>query len=461
MNEGTDMSSPELSQFPPDFVWGAASASYQVEGGVDEGGRGESIWDRFCATPGKVRNGDSGAIACDFFHRHRDDIALMKELGIDAFRLSIAWPRIVPQGRGEVNREGLDFYDRLVDELLNAGVRPFVTLYHWDLPQVLEDRGGWPARETVDAFAEYVEAVAGRLGDRVGHWITQNEPWVASWLGYGWGKHAPGRTNEADALAAAHHLLLSHGRAVEILRSAAPTSEIGITLDLHPVYPASEENADAAAAAHVDGFHNRWYLDPIFRGSYPEDMLEYFAANGPRVLDGDLELIQTPIDFLGVNNYSRRLVRADPNGGDPMNVRKPESQYTDMDWEVYPDGLHDLLVRVRDDYGPRSIYITENGAAFPDVRGHDGSVRDPERRSYLESHIAAVGRAVEAGAPVKGYFVWTLLDNFEWGWGYWKRFGLVYVDFPTLERIPKESFSWYREFISKQRTGKATELAHA
>jgi beta-glucosidase len=461
MNEGTDMSSPELSQFPPDFVWGAASASYQIEGGVGEGGRGESIWDRFCATPGKVRNGESGAIACDFYHRFRDDIALMKELGIDAFRVSIAWPRIVPQGRGEVNAAGLDFYDRLIDALLGAGVRPFVTFYHWDLPQVLEDRGGWPARETVEAFAEYVEAVATRLGDRVGHWITQNEPWVASWLGYGWGKHAPGRTNEAEALAAAHHLLLSHGRAVEILRSAAPASEIGITLDLHPIYSASTEDADVAAATHVDGFHNRWYLDPIFRGSYPEDMLEYFGVNGPPVADGDLELIQTPIDFLGVNNYSRRLVRADPNGGDPMNVREPESQYTDMDWEVYPDGLHDLLVRVRDDYGPRSIYITENGAAFPDVRSHDGSVRDPERRSYLESHIAAVGRAVESGAPVKGYFVWTLLDNFEWAWGYWKRFGLVYVDFPTLERIPKESFAWYRDFISKQRTGKATELAHA
>jgi beta-glucosidase len=446
--------------FSPDFVWGAATASYQIEGGVDEGGRGESIWDRFCATPGKVRNGDSGAIACDFYHRYGNDIALMRDLGIDAFRLSIAWPRIVPQGRGEVNREGLDFYDRLVDALLAACVRPFVTFYHWDLPQALEDRGGWPVRDTVEAFAEYVEAVAARLGDRVGHWITHNEPWVASWLGYGWGKHAPGRTNEADAVAAAHHLLLSHGRAVEILRSAAPTSEIGITLDLHPVYPASEEDADVAAAWHVDGFHNRWFLDPIFRGSYPDDIREHFDANGPPVLDGDLELIQTPIDFLGVNNYSRRLVRADPEGH-PMNVREPESQYTDMDWEVYPDGLHDLLLRLRDDYGPRSLYITENGAAFPDVHAHDGSVRDPERRSYLESHIAAVGRAVDAEAPVKGYFVWTLLDNFEWAWGYWKRFGLVYVDFPTLERIPKESFYWYRDFISKQRTGKATELARA
>lgn len=455
MNEGKPMSKRAPSMFPPDFVWGAASASYQIEGATDVGGRGESIWDRFSATPGNVRNGDSGAIACDFYHRYPEDIALMKELGLDAFRLSIAWPRILPQGRGEVSSDGLDFYDRLVDALLGAGIRPFVTFYHWDLPQALEDRGGWPVRGTVDAFSEYVEAVGRRLGDRVSHWITHNEPWVASWLGYGWGNHAPGRTSEADAVAAAHHLLLSHGRAVEILRSTSPKAEVGITLDLHPVYPASGEEADALAACHVDGFHNRWFLDPIFRGSYPDDMLEYFGPNGPPVEDGDLAAIQAPIDFLGVNNYSRRLVRADPAGGHPISVREPDSQYTDMDWEVFPDGLHDLLLRLRDDYGPRSLYITENGAAFPDVRGHDGRVHDLERRSYLERHIEAVGRAVEAGAPVKGYFVWTLLDNFEWAWGYWKRFGIVFVDFPTLERIPKESFYWYRDFIAKERGGRA------
>jgi beta-glucosidase len=454
------MTTPELT-FPADFVWGAASASYQIEGAVDEDGRSESIWDRYCATPGKVRNGDSGAIACDFYHRYRGDIALMKQLGLDAFRFSVAWPRIVPDGRGEVNERGLDFYDRLVDELLAAGLRPFVTFYHWDLPQVLEDRGGWPVRETVDAFAEYVEAVSRRLGDRVDHWITHNEPWVASWLGYGWGKHAPGRTSEADAIAAAHHLLLSHGRAVEILRQTSPRSEVGITLDLHPVYPASDAPDDVAAASHVDGFHNRWFLDPIFRGSYPEDLLEYFGQNGPPVVEGDLEAIRAPIDFLGVNNYSRNLVRANPNGGSPIHVREPESQYTDMDWEVFPDGLHDLLLRLKDDYGPRALYITENGAAFPDVRGHDGYVRDTERTSYLESHIAAVGRATEAGAPVKGYFVWTLLDNFEWAWGYWKRFGIVYVDFPTLERIPKESFHWYRDFIASRRSGKDSPLVRA
>jgi beta-glucosidase len=446
-------------QFPPDFVWGTATASYQVEGAADEDGRSESIWDRFCATPGKVRNGDSGAIACDFYHRYREDIGLMGELGTNAFRLSIAWPRVLPDGRGRVNERGLDFYDGVVDALLEAEITPFVTFYHWDLPQVLEDQGGWPARATVDAFSEYVAAVAARLGDRVDHWITHNEPWVASWLGYGWGHHAPGRTSEADALAAAHHLLLSHGRAVEILRAGSPRSQVGITLDLHPVYPASNDEADVAAARHVEGFHNRWFLDPIFRGSYPDDLLEYFGSNAPQVEDGDLEAIQAPIDFLGVNNYSRSLVRANPNGGRPIRVREPDSQYTDMDWEVYPEGLHDLLVQVSRDYSPPALYITENGAAFPDVRGHDGSVRDPERRDYLERYIAAVGRALEAGAPVKGYFVWTLLDNFEWAWGYWKRFGLVYVDFPTLERVPKESFSWYRDFIARQRAGRGAETA--
>ena len=439
------------TRFPSDFLWGTATASYQIEGAAREDGRGESIWDHFCATPGKVRNGDTGEIACDFYHRYRDDIALLRELGTNAFRLSIAWPRVLPSGTGRVNTRGLDFYDRLVDALLEARIQPFVTFYHWDLPQALEERGGWPARATVDAFCEYVAAVAERLGDRVGHWITQNEPWVAAWNGYGWGVHAPGRTSEADALAAAHHLLLSHGRAVEILRSSSPRSQVGITLDLHPVYPASDGDEDVAAARHVDGFHNRWFLDPVFKGSYPEDMLEYFGANGPRVEDGDLAAISAPIDFLGVNNYSRNLVRANPSGGRPIDVREPDSEYTDMGWEVYPDGLHDLLLRLRDDYGPAAVYITENGAAFPDVRSHDGRVLDPERRDYLEQHIDAVGRAVEAGAPVKGYFAWTLMDNFEWAWGYWKRFGLVYVDFSTLERVRKQSFGWYRDFIAAHR----------
>jgi beta-glucosidase len=438
-------------KLPADFTWGAATASYQIEGAADADGRGESIWDRFCATPGKVRNGDSGAVACDFYHRYPDDIALMRELGIDSFRFSIAWPRILPEGRGRVNEAGLDFYDRLVDALLESGIQPCVTLYHWDLPQPLEDRGGWPAREVVDAFVEYTEVVARRLGDRVGRWITHNEPWVVAWLGYGWGVHAPGRASEADALATAHHLLLSHGRAVEVLRREVPGAEVGITLNLMKDYPASDSEEDVAATRYIDGFRNRWYLDPLFRGEYPADIAEHFAASLPHVADGDLEAIAVPIDVLGANVYSRGVIGAAPDGGRPIFARVPDSEYTDMDWEVYPDGLYDLLLRLRADYAPPRIAITENGAAFSDVRVHDGSVHDPERQAYLESHIDAVARAVADGVPVTGYYVWSLLDNFEWAHGYAKRFGIVYVDYPTLERVPKGSFAWYRDFIAAQR----------
>jgi beta-glucosidase len=431
--------------FPPTFAWGAAGAAYQIEGAATEDGRGESVWDRFCATAGKVRNGDSGEVACDFYHRYREDIALMRELGLKAFRFSISWPRIVPDGDGRVNPAGLDFYDRVVDELLAAGIEPFVTLYHWDLPQALEDQGGWPRRETVDAFAGYVEPVVERLGDRVRHWITHNEPRVTAWLGYGWGMHAPGRASERDALAAAHHVLLSHGRAVEILRREAPSAEVGITLDLFPVYPASSAAPDVEAASRFDGFHNRWFLDPIFRGKYPGDMVEHFAESVPAVHDGDFELIRAPLDFLGVNYV---VAAANGNGGHEI-VHHPESVYTDMGWEVSPQGLFDLLVSIERDYGPKAVYVTENGAAFGDVRTHDGTVEDPERREYLEEHVGAIERAVAAGVPVAGYFVWSFLDNFEWAYGYSKRFGIVYVDYPTLERIPKSSFYWYRDFIAE------------
>src|SRR3954453_24056035 len=444
------MSSQFSRAFPAEFVWGAATASYQIEGAANEDGRSESVWDRFAATPGKVRNGDSGAVACDFYHRYRDDIALMRELGLDAFRFSIAWPRVIPGGRGAVNDAGLDFYDRLVDELLGNGLVPYVTLFHWDTPQVLEDAGGWPVRDTVDAFTEYVEAVAGRLGDRVGHWITHNEPWVVSWVGHGWGHHAPGRMSDADALATAHHLLLSHGRAVEVLRRESPDAQVGITLNLDNPYAATDSEADSAAARWVDGLHNRWFLDPIFKGEYPQDMLEAWAEIMPEVRDGDLAEIATPIDFLGVNNYTSPLVAADENGGRSQIVRRKDVDRTDMGWEVVPEGLHDLLVRLHHDYGPRAIYVTENGAAFPDVRGHDREGSDPERQSYLEQYLAAASQAITHGVPLKGYFAWSLLDNFEWAWGYWKRFGLVYIDYATLERVPKGSFYWYRDFIAAQ-----------
>jgi len=445
------MTNKSINSLPRDFVWGAATASYQIEGAAHEDGRSESVWDRFCATPGKVRNGDDGSIACDFYHRYRDDIGLMRELGLDAFRFSVAWPRVLPAGRGPVNEKGLDFYDRLVDELLGSGITPFVTLFHWDTPQVLEDEGGWPSRDIVDAFSEYVTAVATRLGDRVTHWITHNEPWVVSWVGHAWGHHAPGRTSDPDALATAHHLLLSHGRAVQILRELSPGSEIGITLNLDFPYPATDDEADVAAARWVDGLHNRWFLDPIFEGRYPADMAEEWAPIMPEVRDGDLETISAPIDFLGINNYTSPLVGADDNGGRSQIVRRQGVEHTDMGWEIVPDGLHDLLVRVHRDYDPGAIYITENGCAFPDVRGHDGSVGDLERQSYFESYIDAAARAAGEGVPLRGYFAWSLLDNFEWAWGYWKRFGLVYIDYPTLERVPKGSFYWYRDLIAAQR----------
>jgi beta-glucosidase len=434
--------------FPADFRWGAATASYQIEGAAQEDGRGESVWDRFSATPGKVRNGETGAIACDFYHRYPDDVALMADLGLDAFRFSIAWPRILPEGRGRVNKAGLDFYDRLVDELLARDIEPFATLFHWDSPQALEDAGGWPARETAEAFAEYAEIVAARLGDRVRHWMTHNEPWVYAWIGHSWGQHAPGRTSEQDAVAAAHHLLLSHGWAVEAVRRAAPGAQVGITLNISPAYPASDTPEDEAAAWQVDGEGNRWFLDPIFRGSYPADLLERNELVAPLIRDGDLEAMAAPIDFLGINNYFRHVVGAGAEG--PRIVRDPEALHTDMGWEVYPDGMHALLTRIDREYAPAAIYVTENGAAFGDVRVHDGRVHDPERTSYLQSHIGAVGRAVADGVPVKGYFVWSMLDNFEWAYGYAKRFGIVYIDYPTLERVPKDSFYWYRDFIGSR-----------
>jgi beta-glucosidase len=438
-------------EFLETFVWGAATAAYQIEGAVGEAGRGESIWDRFSATEGKVRNGESGAIACDFYHRYSEDIGLMRELGIDAFRFSIAWPRVLPHGRGGVNEAGLDFYDRLVDELLASGIEPVATLYHWDLPVALEDAGGWPERATAEAFGEYAAVVAQRLGDRVGKWITHNEPWVAARAGYGRGVHAPGRKSIQDALAASHHLLLSHGFAAEAIRGSAPEAQVGITLNLAQTYPASPEPGDVAAAWEADGEQNRWFLDPLFRAEYPADMLERFASIAPPVRDGDLALIAAPIDFLGVNYYHRDVIARTHSGG-RRSVRQEESRYTDMGWEVSPEGLFDLLVRIRDDYAPRAIYITENGAAFSDLIDHLGAVNDPERCEYIAAHIDMIGRAVADGVPVEGYFVWSLLDNFEWAHGYWKRFGIVYVDYPTLERIPKSSFYWYRDFIAQTRS---------
>jgi beta-glucosidase len=437
--------------FPLDFVWGAAVSAYQVEGAVDADGRGESIWDRFSSTPGKVVNGDSGAVACDSYHRYREDVKLMEQLGLNAFRFSVAWPRILPAGRGRVNAAGLDFYDRLVDELLAADIEPFVTLYHWDLPQALEEKGGWPVRPTAEAFAEYVEVVSERLGDRVRHWITQCEPWVISWLGYGLGEHAPGRRSEADALAAAHHVLLGHGLAADVLRRRSAQAKVGITIDLVAFHPHTDSEVDRAAVTRADGSRNRWILDPVLRGEYPTDMLEAFAPILPTIEDGDLAAISTPLDFLGVNYYTRTVVRANPDDGSPVAVDGHEVERTDMGWEVYPHGLYELLVRLRDDYELPRLYVTENGAAYSDRRDN-GRVDDPRRVSYVARHLDAIARAIDDGIPVHGYFLWSLLDNFEWAFGYSRRFGIVYVDYETLERVPKTSYHWYRDFIAASRS---------
>ncbi|MGQ9456809.1 MAG: GH1 family beta-glucosidase [Anaerolineae bacterium] len=442
----------DLLAFPEHFTWGAATAAYQIEGAWDEDGKGPSIWDVFCRVPGAIQDGDTGDVACDHYHRWREDVALMRELGLRAYRFSVSWPRVLPEGRGKVNRPGLDFYDRLVDALLAADIQPFVTLYHWDLPQALQEEGGWPVRDTARRFADFADVVSRRLGDRVRHWITLNEPWVVAYAGYGNGYHAPGIRNPLAAVQATHHLLLAHGLAVPVLReNGDAATQVGITLNLSPVHPASDRPADEGAARRYDGFLNRWFLDPLFRRRYPEDMLEMLGSALPDGYEEDLETIAVPVDFLGVNNYTRTVVADDPDSVvvETREVKPTGRPYTEMGWEVYPEGLYEILTRVHRDYAPPCIYITENGAAFADQVDAEGRVHDAQRVGFLREHIAQAHRALEEGVPLAGYFVWTLLDNFEWAYGYSKRFGIVYVDFATQERIVKDSGIWYRGVIAE------------
>lgn len=441
--------------FPEGFLWGVATSSQQIEGGRHDGGRGESVWDRFATLPGAIEDGSNADVACEHYHRWREDVGLMSWLGVGAYRFSVAWPRVMPNGDGPPNTEGLDFYDALVDGLLSEGIEPFVTLNHWDLPQALQDRGGWPARETVKAFVEYAGAVTSRLGDRVRHWTTHNEPWCVATHGYEQGCHAPGRRSAEEGLAAAHHLLLSHGLAVDRMRQDLPEARLGVVLNLSPARPATETEADRDAARHFDGMFNRWYLEPLFNGRYPEDAVEDRVRRGhlagrelPFVEDGDLRAIAAPLDFLGVNYYSRTVLRAGADGNPVAVPMAPAEELTEMGWEVYPEGLTDILLRVRDEYDPAEIYITENGAAFPEDPDASGVVDDSRRVSFLREHFLAALRAISAGVPLKGYFVWSLLDNFEWGHGYTKRFGLFSVNYETLKRTAKESANWYRETIA-------------
>lgn len=442
---------PERLLFPEGFLWGAATASYQIEGAYDEAGKGESIWDRFSHTPGKIWGGDTGDVACDHYHRVAEDVALMAKLGLQAYRFSISWPRILPQGKGKVNKAGIEFYDRLVDRLMDAGVAPFVTLYHWDLPQALQDMGGWANRDVAYYFRDYAAIVADALGDRVRHWITHNEPWVTAVLGYMTGVHAPGIADSRQAVLAAHHLLLSHGETVRALRDILDdATQLGITLNFSPAYPATESPEDAVAVQKADAFSNRWFLDPIFRGHYPEELQERFADEMEEWSPDDLAVMAAPIDFLGVNYYSRQVVRADPSQrAGYRSVRVQESRYTDMDWEIFPQGLYDLLTRLQRDYDPAALYITENGAAFKDVLEPGRRVRDQERIDYLHDHFIKAHEAIQAGVKLCGYFVWSLMDNFEWAYGYSKRFGIVYVDYETCERIPKDSARWYHDIIAE------------
>jgi beta-glucosidase len=441
----------DLSLLPMDFAWGVATSSYQIEGAADEDGRSPSIWDTFSHTPGKVDGGDHGDVACDHYHRWPEDIEIMKRLGVGAYRFSIAWPRVVPDGAGPVNPAGLAFYDRLVDALLEAGITPFPTLYHWDLPQVLQDAGGWTNRDTARHLADYAGHVAERLGDRVTDWATLNEPMCAAWIGHIEGRHAPGITDVKAAVPASYHMLLGHGLAMQAVRDNAPGARVGIVHLLNPVEPASGSAADAAAAQRFDGHTNRWWLDPVFGRGFPADMLEVYGVDLPEQ-PGDLETIGAPLDWLGVNYYRPAVVADDPDGAPPY-VRETTPagrRLTGLDWVIEPDGLQHILTLVSEDYRPPRMYVTENGSAWTDtVDG--GRVHDPERADYLEGHLAACAAAVRRGVPLAGYFAWSLMDNFEWAAGYAPRFGLVHVDFATQQRTVKDSGLRYAELIRSHR----------
>jgi beta-glucosidase len=448
-------------RFPENFLWGTATAAYQVEGAVDEGGRGTSIWDTFSHTPGKVHHDDTGDIACDQDHRLDEDLNLMSELGMQAYRFSVAWPRIQPEGSGPTNQQGIDYYRRLVEGLRQRSIEPMLTLYHWDLPQALEDRGGWTKRETSERFAEYASVVYEALSDEVGSWITLNEPWVSAWMGYGLGVHAPGHKDSNKALAATHHLLLGHGLAMERMRSSGDNNQLGVTFNLHPGHPSRNTQADREAACRVDGQANRLYLDPLFRGEYPEDVFSYYGERGADlsfVRDGDLQKISVPIDFLGINYYFRNTVRDAPveeGRGVPFAdlgarpVVPHAAEKTAMGWPVEPDGLTEMLVRIKDEYADVPIYVTENGRAVNDYIDPEGGVDDEERIAYLDSHFRAAHEAIERGVNLRGYMVWSLLDNFEWAEGYSKRFGIVFVEYGTQRRVPKSSARWYSEVIKR------------
>ena len=438
---------------PSDFLWGAATSAFQTEGSPSADGRLPSIWDDFGRTPGAVEGGDTGEVACDSYRRWPEDLDLLRQLGVTSYRFSIAWPRIQPTGRGPANVAGLDHYDQMVDDLLEAGIRPFTTLYHWDLPSALQHTGGWTSRETSYRFAEYATIVAERLGDRVSQWVTLNEPLCSAWIGHMEGRMAPGMRDLRSAVHASHHLLLAHGLAVQALRSVATkTPSVGIVNNLSPCEPATDTPTDIQAAMRADGHTNRWWLDPLVGRGYPVDMVELYGIELP-VRQGDMETIATPLDFLGLNYYFRQKIAADPTVATLgfRQVPVEGATTTALDWEVHPAGLEEMLLRLTKDYNAPALYVTENGSAWTDEADANGYVADHERTAYLLDHVDAVAEAVAQGAPVRGYFAWTLLDNFEWAYGYRPRFGLAHVDYATQRRVLKLSGQTYRDLIDRNR----------
>jgi beta-glucosidase len=445
-----------MMTFPANFYWGAATSSYQIEGAAMEDGRGECIWTRFSHTPGKVRDDHTGDIACDHYHRWQEDVALMRDLSLNAYRFSLSWPRVLPKGTGMTNPKGLDFYDRLIDRLLETGLTPYVTLYHWDLPQALQDRGGWANADMPLWFAEYTDLVTRRYGDRVQHWTTLNEPYVVAFVGHYEARHAPGIRDLVMAFRVAHHALLSHGQAVPLIRQNVPNAEVSIVLDIWPAHPHTDTEADRAAATLFDGYHNRWFLDPIFRGAYPQDVVDW-AGDKLRGVDDLAAVAQAhvPLDSLGINYYTRAIMTTDATPTNEWGVVRvlptPPMESTQMNWEVYPDGLRETLVRLHREYGAPALYVAENGSAWDDDAPTDGVLDDPRRVSYLHQHLDAMAQAIGEGVPMTGYFAWSLFDNYEWGHGYHKRFGIVHVDFETQRRTPKRSALAYRDVIRRVR----------
>ncbi|MCU1231503.1 MAG: beta-glucosidase [Acidobacteria bacterium] len=437
-------------RFPDGFLWGAATSAYQIEGSPLADGAGPSIWQRFSHTPGMMTNGDTGDVACDHYNRYKEDVALLRELGVGAYRFSISWSRILPEGTGRVNQGGLDFYRRLTDELLAAGIKPMATLYHWDLPEALDDRGGWLNRDVADWFAEYASVTFDALGDRIAFWATLNEPWVVVDGGYLHGALAPGHRNLYEAPIATHNLMRAHGRAMRAYRASSAKSPIGIVVNLEPKYPASQSEEDLAANARADAYMNRQYLDPIFRGAYPEEFPDMWGDAWPDFPASDFDEITEKLDFVGINYYLRAVTKADPKVmiERATRVKQPHAIFTETGWEVFPPAMTEVLVWFRDRYGDTPVYVTENGAAFYDPPAALGDVvDDPLRVHYFREHIAAVGRAIERGVDVRGYFAWSLLDNLEWSHGFTKRFGIIHVDFATQKRTMKKSALFYRDVI--------------